>query len=61
MTPTVAHAASRALVRLPDGRTARLVRIPLGGSHHRGGAKARVQLPGGAYLSVRTSELEVVT
>jgi hypothetical protein len=61
MTPTVDHAESRAIVRLPDGRTATLIAIPRRANHHRHGAKARVRLPGGAWLSVPTSDLEVVT
>lgn len=60
MTPTVDHAKAGALVRLPDGRIARLFAIPIRASHHQHGGRARVQLPGGAFLSVPSSDLEVI-
>jgi hypothetical protein len=49
------------VVRLPDGRTGRFVTAKA----HRGaarsrGAKARVQLPSGAFLSVPITDLEPV-
>jgi hypothetical protein len=70
--PTVGDAKARALVRLPDGRTARLTYLPhpdiarrtgtRPDGRRRGRAKtmAHVQLPGGAYLCYRPDELEVV-
>lgn len=54
----IADAAARAVVRLPDGRLARLVSIP--GRERRHGDKAVVRLPSGAHLSVTPDELEVV-
>lgn len=60
MSPTVGDAAARAVVRLPDGRSARLVSVPLPGSPRRHGAKAVVVLPSGAHLSVPPEALEVV-
>lgn len=53
----VTDAQQRALVRLPDGRTARLLSVP--GARRANGAKARVQLPSGAVLSVDTEALEL--
>lgn len=61
MTPTVAHAKARTVVRLPDGRTATLIAIPIRVTHKANGRKARVRLPGGAFLSVPTTDLEVVS
>lgn len=58
---TFKDAADRTPVRLPDGRTARLVYLR-GGRRDKGrrGSQARVQLPSGAYLSVNPAELERV-
>jgi hypothetical protein len=57
MTVHSGHAAARAVVCLPDGRTANLVFVP--GDNRRGspGTKARVRLPGGKYLSVKVTDL----
>lgn len=59
---SVGHAAARGLVRLADGRTARLVRWPASAPIGRRskGEKARVQLPSGAYLSVPIELLELI-
>lgn len=54
---TPADAAARVPVRLPDGRTARLISVPGPTNHRRVGGKARVILPSGAYLSVPVGEL----
>lgn len=52
ITPT--HAKARALVRLPDGRTARLIHVNPYGK----GAKVRTQ--SGAYLHTTVDVLELV-
>ena len=56
MKPTVADAKARRIVRLADGRTARLVYWPIPRERRRAvvrkGAKAIVLLPGGKYLGV---------
>lgn len=67
MTPTMHDAAAGAVVRLPDGRTARLVFVPnldakrrvsrRKGKHP--GNKAKVKLPSGAVLSIDPSLLEL--
>lgn len=58
MTVTIDHAASRAWVTLPDGRSGRLISIPQPG---RGlGRKARVQLQGGSFASVDVGDLTLV-
>lgn len=51
----VTDAQQRALVRLPDGRTARLVSLTGRGRATK--PRARVQLPSGAYLTVPTERL----
>ena len=51
----VTDAQQRALVRLPDGRTARLVSLTGRGRATK--PTARVQLPSGAYLTVPTERL----
>lgn len=61
--PLVAHAKARGLVRLPDGRTARLHYWPTAMKQRgraRGRTAARVCLPSGAYLSVPADQLTVV-
>jgi hypothetical protein len=60
VTPTVEDAAARRVVRLVDGRTARLVAVPAQSQKRSKGAKARVMLSSGAHLSVAVSDLEVV-
>lgn len=69
LTPTIGDAAARRAVRLRDGRTARLVQVPppgpprtpeeAAGRRHKG-AKARVLLPSGSYLSVPLGELTLL-
>lgn len=61
MEPTLADAQARAVVRLSDGRTARLVCVPGTGPRRKTGAKCRVVLPSGKWLSIRPDELEVVS
>ena len=54
-TRTTVHpqdAADRRLVRLPDGRTGRLVYVRGHSKPRKSGAKARVLLPGGSYANV---------
>lgn len=51
MKPTFTDAKARAVVVLADGRSARLVSLP-GPRRRKTGARARVQLPSGAFLSV---------
>lgn len=58
--PQVVDAAERRVVRLADGRTGRLLSVPAQSSHRSAGAKARVELPSGAVVSVPMSELVVV-
>lgn len=53
----VTDAQQRALVRLPDGRTARLISLTGPTARHK--PKARVQLPSGAFLTVSTDTLEL--
>lgn len=60
MSPTVEDAASRKVVRLADGRTARLVAIPAPSQRRSKGAKARVQLQSGAHLSVPVTDITIV-
>lgn len=51
---TPKHAKARALVRLPDGRTARLIHVaPYGHS-------AKVKTPSGSYLHLNVNDLELV-
>lgn len=67
MTPTMHDAAQGAVVRLPDGRSARLLFVPnldakqrvsrRNGKHP--GNKAKVRLPSGAVLSIDPTLLEV--
>lgn len=54
---TVEHAAARRIVRLPDGRTARLIAVPASSQRRSKGAKARVQLQSGKVLSVEPGSL----
>lgn len=55
---TYRDAKHRQPVRLPDGRTARLVCLPGGDTERRrNGSRARVLLPSGAYLSVPAADL----
>jgi len=57
----IVAAQKRAVVALPDGRTARLVCAPARNStHHRRGGKARVRLQSGRYLSVALDQLTIV-
>ncbi len=61
MTVTTTDAKARRVVRLPDGRTAVLLFVPpRQGSHHRGGAKAKVALHALAIISVPVDQLELV-
>lgn len=48
--PTIGDAKHRVVVRLADGRTGRLAVWPA--EHSTGGRRARVILPGGAWISV---------
>ena len=59
--PTIADAVARAFVRLPDGRTGRLLYLPGGTRPGRRskGNRARVQLPSGTVLSVDPATLEM--
>ena len=57
MTPTVDDAKARTVVRLRDGRTARLVSVP--GRSRKHGDKAVVVLASGAHLSVDMADVEV--
>lgn len=50
-------AAERRTVRLPDGRTARLVAMPAQSTRRSKGAKARVVLPSGKHLSFPVADL----
>lgn len=56
----VVDAAERRVVRLPDGKTGRLLSVPAHSSHLSQGAKARVILASGAIVSVPMSDLVVV-
>ena len=58
--PTVADAARRAVVRIPDGRTARLHSVPGPNRTTSLGRKARVELPSGAFISINHDDLEVI-
>lgn len=58
--PRTVDAAERRVIRLPDGRTGRLLSVPAHSSQVSAGAKARVVLPSGAVISVALSELVVV-
>lgn len=53
--PTPADAMNRAQVRLADGRRGSLVYVP--GRSPRSGARCRVQLDGGAFVSVDVEEV----
>lgn len=55
----VTDAMQRAPVRLPDGRTARLLFVP-GRTATRHGARARVILPSGAVLAFPIDDLELL-
>lgn len=57
MSVTVQDAAERRVVRLPDGRTGRLVAVPARSQRRSKGAKARVVLSSGAHLSVPVADL----
>ena len=57
MTVTIDDAKARTVVRLRDGRTARLVSVP--GRSRKHGDKAVVVLASGAHLSVRLCDLVV--
>lgn len=66
LIPTLSDAVGRRAVRLPDGRSARLVAVPPPGpprtpeeaaGRGRSGSKARVLLPSGAYLSIPLNDL----
>lgn len=57
MSLTVQDAADRRVVRMPDGRTARLVSVPAQSSRRSKGAKARVVMPGGHHVSVPVGDL----
>lgn len=69
--PTWIDAAARSVVRLPDGRTARLVSVPIhrgdkdprpgAPRRNRAGNKARVMLASGKYLSVAWDDLTLVS
>ena len=58
---TVDDAARRVVVRLSDGRTARLVAVPARSQRRSKGARARVVLASGAFLSVPVDELTRVS
>ena len=60
MRPTIDDAAGRTLVRLPDGRAARLAVLPVRAGHVDWQRKARVILPSGAWLAVPAWQLEVL-
>lgn len=60
LRPTLGDARRRELVRLPDGRTARLAALPARAGHVDWQRKARVILPSGAWLAVPAWQLEVV-
>jgi len=53
-------AADRRLVKLPDGRTGRLVYVRGNARPRKSGAKARVQLAGGSYASVDPADLTLL-
>lgn len=53
MKPTALHAAAKALVRIPDGRTGRLI-------FAESGKKARVHMPSGVVLRFALNDLELV-
>lgn len=55
----VVDAAERRVVRLPDGKTGRLLSVPAHSSHVSQGAKARVVLQSGAVVSVPLADLVV--
>lgn len=59
MIPTVQDAAERRPVRLPDGRTARLLSVPAQSSRRSKGGKARVLLASGAVLVFPVIDLAV--
>lgn len=56
---TVQDAAQRQPVRLPDGRTARLLSVPAQSTRPSAGTRARVLLPSGAVLSFPIDLLEL--
>lgn len=57
--PRLHDAVERALVRLGDGRTGRLLYVP-GGRGRSSGRMARVELHEGAVISVPPTSLELV-
>lgn len=69
---TAKAAKARAVVRLPDGRTGRLLYWPIPDNdrisdpfavrrdRHTRGARARVELPGGAIVSVDLDDVTIV-
>jgi hypothetical protein len=63
---TPAMAKARVVVRLPDGRTGRLIYWPLPKAqrrHHQRGASAthaKVQLPSGAILTVSADTIQAL-
>lgn len=56
MMPNVGDAKRSALVRIPDGRTGRIVFCPAHGAK----LQAKVLMPSGTYLSFRREDLTVV-
>ena len=58
--PTSRDAADRAIVRLADGRTARLLYVPDRSARGSQGRHVRVVLPSGAVLSVDAGSVRVV-
>lgn len=62
MTVSYHDAAIKATVRLPSGQTGTLRYVPeVGHKTRRGGARAKVELPSGAWVSVPPDDLEVLT
>lgn len=61
LRPTLGDARRRELVRLPDGRTARLAGLPVRAGHVDWQRKARVILPGDTWLSVPAWTLELLS
>lgn len=49
------HAKSRRVVRLPDGRTGRLIHVAPYGHN------CRIQLPSGAYVTARTHQIALIS
>lgn len=56
----VVDAAERRVVRLADGRTGRLLRVPAQSSRRSSGAKVRVELASGAVISVPVDQVTVI-